>query len=203
METGFTTKIMGACAIVALLVAQSAHAGFVSVENVNVVPKGNPPASGPPSVALDHLPDGTAKLVLGELFDNPTSTDSYDVLISGVATADPVLAITKNISNNTGLTWVGYNIDLNPIEPATFVGTPTSDKMTLTGQTATSLDFGLPAPVPSGQSVSFTFNVNIPSPGPFQFTLSQSPVAVPEPAAILVVGLALLLIPVTTRRCRC
>ncbi len=198
MKAGLTTKFLGALAIVSLLLSQSANAGFVSI-NSDVVPKGHPSASGPPDVAWDHIPDGTAKLVLSELFDIPGLNDSYDVQITGITNNDPILTITKNITNNTGLTWVGYNIDLNPSQAATFVGTPTSNKMTLTGQTATSLDFGLPSPVPSGQSVSFTFDVNIPSTGPFAFTLSQLPEVVPEPAAILLVGLAVLLVPVTKR----
>jgi hypothetical protein len=201
MKAGPTTKIIAALAVVLFVQSRSADAGFVTI-NTDVVPKADPPATGPPSVALGHLPDGTAQLVLGELFDVPGINDSFDVRITGEASADPVLSITKNITNNTGLTWVGYNIDLNPSDPATFVGAATSDKMTLTGMTATSLDFGLPAPVPSGQAVSFTFNVNIPNPGPFGFTLSQSPVVVPEPATILVFGLAMLLIPLTSRRCR-
>jgi hypothetical protein len=200
MKARFATKIIAALAVVLFAQSRAAQAGFLSI-NTDVVPKGNPPATGPPSVARGHLPDGTAQLVLGELFDVPGINDSYDLRITGVASADPVLSITKNITNNTGLTWVGYNIDLNPSEPATFVGAATSDKMTLTGMTATSLDFGLPAPVPSGQAVSFTFNVNIPSAGPFGFTLSQSPISVPEPAMMLAVCLATLLIPLTSR-CR-
>jgi len=193
MKTAFTTKSLGALAIVSLLLAQSANAGFVSI-NVDVVPRGNPPASGPPAVAWDHLPDGNAFLVLTELFDMPEFTDSYDVRVSGSTDNNPVLTIRKEITNNTGFAWIGYNIDLDPLDPATFVGTPTSDKMTLTGQTATSLDFGLPMAVADGDTVSFTFDVNVPTTGPFGFTLSQSPVLVPEPATILFVGLAVLFI---------
>jgi hypothetical protein len=183
------------------LPAINAEAGFVSI---NAVPVGEVPGHGPPDFVWGLLPDesGNAQAVLNELF-SPELGDEYAIRFSGITNGDPVLTLTKSIVNNTGITWVGYEIDLDPLESATFVGTPTSDKFTLVGQTATSLDFGLPAPVANGESVNFTMDISIPNVGPFGFTLSQSPVRVPEPtSAALVILAASFVIGSWRNRCR-
>ena len=183
------------------LPAINAEAGFVSI---NAVPVDEVPGHGPPDFVWSLLPDesGNAQAILSELF-SPELGDEFAIRFSGITDGDPVLTLTKSIVNNTGITWVGYEIDLDPLESATFVGIPFSDKFALVGQTATSLDFGLPAPVANGEAVSFTMDISIPNAGPFGFTLTQSPVPVPEPtSAALVILAASFAIGLWRNRCR-
>ncbi len=183
------------CVVALLLVfccqSQPAHAEFLSI---GVQPMGEPAGHGPPDFVWDLLADksGNAWSILNELFE-PELGGSYDLTFSGITNGDPVVTVTKNVTNSTGVTWVGYNIDLDPLDTDTFVGTPTSDKMTLLSQSAFSLDFGLPAAIAPGETVQFVFDVNVPDTGPFSFNLFQSPVNIPEPASIALMGLAALM----------
>jgi hypothetical protein len=124
---------------------------------------------------------------------------NYGLLICGETDEDPILSITKEVENDTSYTWVAYNIDL-AAGSVTFTGTPTSDLMTLTSQTAYALDFGLPSPVLPGQTVSFSFDILIPTGGPFSFTLTQTPELVPEPASTALVGLAVVALALVGRK---
>jgi hypothetical protein len=114
--------------------------------------------------------------------------DPLSLRISGATTDDPIIEITKDVTNNSGLTWVGYEIGVNGGSNTFIAGTASSDTMTLVSETANLLTFGLPSPVPNGQTVSFTFQINIPTTGGFQFDLSQEAIAVPEPASALLVA---------------
>ena len=130
----------------------------------------------------------------------------YDVLLSGTTDSDPVVSFNKEVVNTTSTSWIGYSIGLDPLGVATFVGTPTSDAMTLETQSATLLTFGLPSPVAPGQTVNFMFDVNIPSTGPFGVALSQAPAidthGIPEPATISLVALAALAVTAVGRKRR-
>lgn len=193
-----TSLMVVAVCVVALLsisfLAPAVHAGFVSV---NAAPVGDPPGHGPPGFVWDLLPDnsGNAQAVLTELFTDDLGGE-YDVSISGITNSDPVLEITKDITNNSSFAWIGYNIDLDPLDTDTFTGTPTSGGtsggMSLVSQTGYSLVWGTPNTVDPGETVSFTFKVNVPDTGTFGFTLSQSPI-VPEPATVALMSLAALL----------
>ncbi len=193
MKNLLTVGVLFALALVLsfCVQVQPAHAGFVSM---GVQPKGEPAGHGPPEFVWDLIEGkpGNAWATLNELF-HPDFGDSYDLTFSGITNSDPIVTITKNVTNTTLQSWIGYNIDLDPLDTDTFVGTPTSDKMTLVGQTAFSLDFGLPAPIGPGETVQFVFDINVPDVGPFSFDLYQEPVAVPEPASIALLGLATLL----------
>ncbi len=120
----------------------------------------------------------------------------FNLNLSGEADSDPIVSFEKTVTNTTSTSWIGYSIGLNPLGVATFVGTPTSDTMTLSSQTATFLTFGLPSPIAPGQTVNFYFDVNIPDAGPFNVEIAQSPAidenVIPEPATILLLGLAAL-----------
>ena len=133
-----------------------------------------------------------------ETWDGETG-ENYGLDISGTTTSDPVLTITKNITNDTSFAWRGYNIDLDPFDTDTFVGVPssggTSGGMILLGSSTNySLDWSEPNIVYPTQTVSFTFQVNVPDTGLFEFTLSQSPILVPEPATITMAALAALVL---------
>jgi hypothetical protein len=185
-----------AASMLLAFLAMHAEAGVVSI---GVTPVVEVLGHGPPDFVWDLLPDesGNAQGVLTELFI-PELGGEFGVVFSGAATTDPVFTLTKSVVNNTGATWFGYEIDLDPVGAATFAGTPTSDKFTLTGQTATSLDFGLPLPVANGETVNFTFDILIPAAGPFEFTLTQSPI-VPEPTTCTL-ALAALCLAMSRRR---
>jgi hypothetical protein len=111
--------------------------------------------------------------------------DPLSLRISGATTDDPIIEITKDVTNNSGLTWVGYDIGVSGGSNTFIAGTASSDTMTLMSETANLLTFGLPSPVPNGQTVSFTFQINIPTTGGFQFDLSQQAIAIPEPVSSL------------------
>ena len=153
-------------------------------------PHGQAPAwAQPPSCFFDHVTEdaGRGMLTLTELFAGP---GTLPVVVSGATDADPIMTIDKDVENATGFTWTGYVISLPETEANKFVGTPTSDSMTLTGQTDYVLTFSDPTGVPSGSTVSFSFEVLIPSTGPFSFTLTQQSVPpIPEPTSLALLAL--------------
>jgi hypothetical protein len=203
MKKTYTVKYLALAVVcgLAVFVCPPAQASFVSI---GATPVGVSAGHGPPDFVWSLLPpDATAKAqaVLTELFTDDLGGE-YDVSISGVTDGDPILQVTKDITNSTSYTWIGYSILLDPLDTDTFVGVPTSDGtsggMTLVNQTAYSLDWGTPNAVQPGQTVTFTFQVNVPDTGPFGFTLTQMPTIqefnIPEPATISLIGLAVLMV---------
>lgn len=204
MKTSLTVAVVCVAAILSIaLLTPAAHAGFLSV---SAAPVGAAKGHGPPSFVWDKLPPQAAahaQGVLTEVFSDDLNGE-YDVEFSGETDGDPILQITKDVTNSTSYAWIGYNINLDPLDTDTFVGVPTSGGtsggMSLVSQTGYSLVWGTPNVVQPGQTVSFTFQVNVPDNGTFGFTLSQSPVSVPEPASIALAGLALLLFGAVARK---
>jgi hypothetical protein len=175
--------------------AQLANAGFTSIY-ISPTPGSTIP-----------VPDYNADPVAGSLDVSETWTNDhgteYSFDVWGTTDSDPPLHIIKEVTNGTGVAWVGYNIDLDPTESPTFEETspvPSSDVMTLISSSPYSLDFGLPSPVGPGDSVTFDFVVNIPSTGGFSFTLTQSPILIPEPSACVLVFLGTALVAALYRR---
>ncbi len=109
--------------------------------------------------------------------------DPLAIVVFGETDSDPVIQFTKSVLNNTGTTWLGFEIGLNGGGNTFVANSATSDKFTLTSETSNLLTFGLPSPVASGETVSFTFQLNIPSTGPFDLRLTQKAI-VPEPATV-------------------
>lgn len=133
-----------------------------------------------------------ASLKLSELFASTFGGPNGEVLvtISGVTDMDPVLSISKDVMNDTGTTWIGYDITLDTTGSNTFVlGTATSDRLILSSESTSALSFGLPSPVADGEMANFSFDVLIPTMGPFVFTLTQTPVPIPEPGTISLMAL--------------
>ena len=132
---------------------------------------------------------------LDEQFGNEIG-DEFNVLLAGETDSDPIVHFNKKVTNTTSNTWIGYSIGLDPLGSATFVGTPTSDLLTLATQSATLITFGQPTTVGPGQTVNFAFDVNIPSTGSFGVKISQAPAInehnIPEPATLSLVALAAL-----------
>lgn len=181
---------------VLLLFAPLANAGFVSV-NVGLA---DPPGPGPPPFVFDLIPDeaGNALLRLEELFSEDED-GTLDLVVSGITDSDPVLTISKDVTNNTGSTWVGYDIGIDGGSNTFVAGSASSDTMTLSSESATLLEFRKPLPVLDGDTVNFTFDILIPTTGPFEFRLTQMAL-VPEPATFLLALLgAGLLLPIFRR----
>jgi hypothetical protein len=181
-----------ASALLLFVGATSASAGFVPGSiDLGFTPPGPPPwagTGGPPPFVFEIVPENPAFATM-DISEDFGGLDPLSLRISGVTTGDPTIEITKDVTNNSGLTWVGYEIGVNGGSNTFIAGTASSDTMTLLSETANLLSFGLPSPVPNGQTVSFTFQINIPTTGPFQFDLSQEAIAVPEPASALMLTL--------------
>ena len=150
---------------------------------------GPPPWAGPPDFVFDLIPDGHGNglLKLTELFGGP---EALSHVVSGKTDKDPILNIVKEINNDSGFTWVGFELTLPDGGSNTFTGTPTCDAFTLTSQTSYEVVFGTPSPLPHSQTMVLDFDVLIPSTGPFSFTLTQTPVPIPEPSTLvlLIIG---------------
>lgn len=188
-------------ALVALLLillpfATIADAGFIpNSVDVGFSPPGPPPwagSGGPPPFVFEIVPDNSALATL-EITEDIGGLDPLNLVISGVTDNDPTLEITKNVKNDSGVTWIGYEIGLGGGSNSFVSGMSSSDKMTLASETSSLLTFGLPSPVANGETVSFNFKISIPSSGPFSFDLSQQAIPVPEATSVLLltVGIGL------------
>lgn len=179
----------------------TATAGFIpSSINLGFTPGEGPPPwageQGPPPFVFELAPNNPQFATM-DIEEDFLGLDPLAISVSGVTNDDPILEITKNVTNNTGATWFGYEIGLNGGSNSFVAGSASSDKFSLLSETSNLLTFGLPSPVADGETVSFTFQVNIPSTGPFDFSIRQSAV-VPEPTSVALIlvgaGTGLLLV---------
>jgi len=126
------------------------------------------------------------------LYEKPSS-EGDRVRMNGVTDAGTTFTLIKTITNTTGVTWTGYDLEL--ISNATFVdGTAGSTKF---GTNSFSDDFKIlhfyaPLSVLNGEMVTLQVDINIPTVGLFDFTMAQHPL--PEPASIMLLGLGALLL---------
>jgi len=191
-----------------VLAVGSAPAGFipgsvrVDLPDPPAPGGGPPPWAGPPDFVFDLMPDNAAKgrMRITELFGGP---GTFPLVISGRTNDDPVMTVTKEVENNSGIDWYGYVITLPDGGDVEFVGTATSDRMDLVAQGAYYLWFTEPAVVLDGERVEFSFDILIPSTGLFSFALTQEPLALgqpPEPATLTLLILGGLGVLVSRRR---
>lgn len=191
-----------------VLAVGSAPAGFISgsvradLPNPPAPGGGPPPWAGPPDFVFDLTPGnaGHGRMRITERFGGP---GTLPMVISGETDADPIMTVTKEVENNSGIDWYGYVITLPAGGDMTFVGTATSDRMDLVAQGDYYLWFIEPDVVLDGETVEFAFDVLVPTTGFFSFTLTQEPLALgqpPEPATLTLLILGGLGVLVSRRR---
>ena len=179
--------------VVLLFVTGVAEAGFVNGSIGVDFPggqQGKPPWAGdggPPQFVFQRIAGLPAEpqglLGLQEQFGGAEPLSLY---IDGETNEDPIMTINKEVENDSGFTWTRFELSLPDGDTNTFVGTPTSDLMTLTSMTDYLIVFE--DAVDHGQTVTFGFDVLIPSTGPFNFTLTQTPVPEPSTFVLLCLG---------------
>ncbi|MHC4597246.1 MAG: PEP-CTERM sorting domain-containing protein [Planctomycetota bacterium] len=105
------------------------------------------------------------------------------------AEAESTFTLTTTATNESGYTWTGYILSLDPQGDATFVeGTAGSTKFgTVVYPDPWTIEFWAPKAVPPGQVVTLQFEISIPDSGPYTFTLTAQPI--PEPTTIAILGL--------------
>jgi hypothetical protein len=132
-----------------------------------------------------------SELTLTESLTVLPPPDGDQVVMSGETDSDPPFTLIKNITNTTGITWTGYDLEL--IGNATFVnGTASSTKFNTHSFSADlkTLHFYAPQSVLDSQSVTLQVDINVPTTGLFNFTMAQHPI--PEPVTIMLLGLGAL-----------
>jgi len=188
-----------------LTVAPTAEAGFI-LETIQIAPEvgaaGPAPTAVLPTFAYEITPTATgAALRLAEVFPE---TQPLALVVAGETDSDPVMNVQKDVENSSDEVWYGYIISLPDGGDKTFVGTASSDKLTLLSQTDYMLIFGYPGQVNPGETITFNFDVLVPTLGLFEFKLKQQPYGTgqpPEPATIgLLTGGMLVLVTVGRRR---
>jgi len=116
-----------------------------------------------------------------------------DVIMT--ADADSTFTLTSTTTNESGFTWTGYILTLDPAGDVTFVpGMAGSTKFqTVLYPTLTRLEFWAPLEVQPGQVVTLQFDLHVPDGPPYTFSLTHTPIPEPATFALLGLGTAVLL----------
>ncbi len=130
-------------------------------------------------------PDGNADIDLFERLAGKLP-EWIKLEVSGETDADPIMNITKTVTNDTQDTWEGYQIALAGEDVSFIAGTASSDVFNNVTEGAMLLDFQSPLSVGPGESVTFDFDILVESVGVYTFELSQTPrlEVIPEPATL-------------------
>ena len=110
------------------------------------------------------------------------------VSITMSAEAQSTFNITTATTNQSGFTWTGYILLLEPQGDATFVeGTAESTKFNkVLYPDAWTIEFRAPQEVLPGEVVTLEFDISIPDDELYTFALTQQPI--PEPATMVLLG---------------
>jgi hypothetical protein len=111
--------------------------------------------------------------------------------VTGLADEDPTIHVTKDVTNNSGFAWYGYQVDITGDAVYGYDATASLGGRTfLTQEYPTGFEFYGWSPVLPGESLSLSFSLVLPA-GPISFQLEQTPLGarVPAPGALLLAGL--------------
>ncbi|NIS50099.1 PEP-CTERM sorting domain-containing protein [Candidatus Saccharibacteria bacterium] len=126
------------------------------------------------------------------LFGKPPS-EGDQVVMSGETDGSTTFTVIKTITNTTGTTWTGYDLEL--LSTGTFVdGTAGCTKFGTHSfsEDFKTLHFYAPLSVYNTEAVTLQVDINIPTTGLFEFTMAQHPL--PEPAMLLLFGLGAMML---------
>lgn len=129
------------------------------------------------------------ELTLSESLLAMPQSEGDQVLMSGETDAATTFTVIKTITNTTGTTWTGYDLEL--LSTGTFVdGTAGSTKFGTYSfsDDFKTLHFYAPQSVLESQAVTLQVDINIPTTGLFDFTMAQHPIPEPSMLLLLVLG---------------
>ena len=182
------------------MVASSAGAGFI-VDTIEVdLPEGNGQGHhGPPAWAkcpewAFALQAQKGHLGMQEKFKGH---EPLPVAVSGETDEDPIMHVTKEVENDSGIAWLAYEVLLEGTG-VEFVGAATSSHFGPGVVTPALITYSGPTPVLPGETVVLDFDINVATVGLFSFTLTQTPT--PEPATLALLGFGGLGLAVMRRR---
>ncbi len=198
-ENLFWLPLLVLAAVISL--SSAAQAGFTNINLTLIINGGNIPLPPGATIALDDwghfewsfdIPpeaNGDAFLEFGERLTGMLP-DWITLEMSGETDADPVMHITKTVTNETDYTWTAYDIALAGTGVSFVPGTATSDKFGSVTESPLLLNYESPIVVAPDETVVCDFDILVETLGSFSFTLSQTPI--PEPTALALIGLGCL-----------
>ena len=196
-----TARVLCLAAVALAAMAIPARAGFI-LETIEVglpegpggLQHGPPPWAELPTWAREMVED---KLQLS-LQEKYKGEEAFPIVISGMTDEDPIMHITKEVANESGVIWTSYVLTMDG--GGTFIedGTTSSSHFQSYTLTPTVLTFTQPDPVLPGEVLRLDFDVLVPTTGFFAFTITQAPV--PEPATLAFLGLGATAVLVVRRR---
>lgn len=184
------------------MVVSSAGAGFI-VDTIKVgLPEGEGNGHGdrgPPAWAqcpewVFAMQAEKGHLGMQEKFKG---REPFPIAVSGETDEDPIMHVTKEVENSSGIAWLAYEVLLEGTD-VEFVGVATSSHFGPGVVTPTLITYSAPNPVLPGETLVLDFDINVASVGLFSFAVTQTPT--PEPATLALLGFGGLGLAVMRRR---